>query len=159
MELYHGSDVTVERPVILPDLRALDFGGGFYLTSSRSQATTWARSVARRRRSLTPVLNVYEMPSSALGDLEVLRFEGADEAWLDFVVANRKRLSVPSSYDVVIGPVADDSTLPVINEYMAGTYPKHIAIELLLPQNLTDQYAFLTQRALDRLRFKEGVVL
>ena len=86
----------------------------------------------------------------------VLRFASANEDWLDFVVANRKELPLESKYDLVIGPVANDSTLPVINDYMAGVYPKRIAIELLLPQNLTDQYAFLTEEALTYLHFEGG---
>lgn len=36
--LYHGSNVAVDMPKILPNLRALDFGCGFYLTSSYAQA-------------------------------------------------------------------------------------------------------------------------
>lgn len=154
LKLYHGSNVEVASPAILPGLRALDFGGGFYLTSSKQQASTWARSVTRRRRSGQPVLNVYEFPDSAIDGLDVLRFDAPDGDWLDFVVANRKQLPAPGPYDLVIGPVANDSTLPVINEYIAGAYPRHVAIELLLPQNLTDQYAFLTWRALGCLSFE-----
>lgn len=156
MKLYHGSNVRVERPRILPNLRALDFGGGFYLTSSREQASKWAKTVFRRRRAGKPVLNEYEFDERAFQDLWVLRFASANEDWLDFVVANRKELPLESKYDLVIGPVANDSTLPVINDYMAGVYPKRIAIELLLPQNLTDQYAFLTEEALTYLHFEGG---
>lgn len=159
MKLYHGSNVTVERPMILPEGRALDFGNGFYLTSSEKQASSWARTVTRRRHTATPILNIYDMPEDAFGVLDVLRFESANEDWLDFIVANRKRLPLAGKHDVVIGPVANDSTLPVINEYMSGGYPKHVAIELLLPQNLTDQFAFLTPRALGHLRFEGGVAL
>ena len=142
-----------------PESLALDFGNGFHLTSSEKQAASWARTVTRRRHTTTPFLNVYEMPDGAFDSLDVLRFESANEDWLDFIVANRKRLPLADRHDVVIGPVANDSTLPVINEYMSGGYPKHVAIELLLPQNLTDQFAFLTPRALGFLRFEGGVAL
>ena len=37
MILYHGSNVAVPEPKILPNLRALDFGSGFYLTSNFHQ--------------------------------------------------------------------------------------------------------------------------
>lgn len=50
MLLYHGSNIVVEKPEIREKLRALDFGAGFYLTSSREQAIRWARTVTRRRR-------------------------------------------------------------------------------------------------------------
>lgn len=33
MILYHGSNVEVTRPRLIPSKRLLDFGAGFYLTS------------------------------------------------------------------------------------------------------------------------------
>ena len=36
MELYHGSNISVEKPKIIQSERALDFGEGFYLTSDGS---------------------------------------------------------------------------------------------------------------------------
>lgn len=62
-------------------------------------------------------------------------------------------------YDLVIGPVANDSTLPVINDYIDGIYTKEEAVKRLLPQNLTDQYAFLTEQALKYLKFEGGQVI
>lgn len=156
MRLYHGSNIEVKTPCILPNLRRLDFGCGFYLTSSEEQARRWARSVTRRRNDGRATLNTYEFDQDQIGSLDVLQFEEANGDWLDFVVANRKGLATSSSHDIVIGPVANDSTLPVIDDYMRGTYPKRIAIELLQPQNLMDQYAFLTNEALACLSFISG---
>lgn len=51
MKLYHGSDVIVDNPKILAANRPLDFGGGFYLTSSKDQAQKWALRVAQRNGS------------------------------------------------------------------------------------------------------------
>lgn len=159
MLLYHGSNMVVREPRILPNLRQLDFGGGFYLTSSKQQATKWAHAVTRRRNRGKAVLNTYKLDISNTDALNVLKFPEANGGWLDFVVANRRGTDVDTSYDLVIGPVANDSTLPVIDDYMRGTYPKHIAIELLQPQNLTDQYAFLSEKALSLLTFVEGKTL
>ena len=44
MTLYHGSNVEVLTPELLPSVRALDFGRGFYLTSDFDQAARWART-------------------------------------------------------------------------------------------------------------------
>ena len=41
--------MKVEKPEIRKNLRALDFGAGFYLTTSKLQAEKWAKSVAKRR--------------------------------------------------------------------------------------------------------------
>lgn len=159
MKLYHGSTVIVEQPRIRTDLRALDFGPGFYLTSSESQARRWSKVVARRRRSSTSFLSIYELDDSYKDVLRTLFFPTADGEWLDFVVANRKEQLISVPYDLVIGPVANDSTLPVIDDYMDGKYTKEEAVRRLLPQNLTDQYAFLTEQALEMLHFEEGVAV
>lgn len=62
-------------------------------------------------------------------------------------------MSLTENYDLIIGPVANDSTLPVINDYMDGRYTKEEAVNHLLPQNLKDQFAFLTEKALKVLKF------
>lgn len=59
-------------------------------------------------------------------------------------------------YDIVIGPVANDNTMPVINDYMAGTINEETALILLKPQKLADQFAFLTWKGLSALKYLEG---
>lgn len=149
MKLFHGSNVEVTSPKILSNLRALDFGAGFYLTSSFEQASRWAKLVVKRRGQGQAIVNIYEFSQT---DLQILHFETANADWLEFVVANRKGLAV-SQYDLVIGPVADDATLPVIDDYMDGKYTQPEAVARLLPQNLTDQYAFLTEKSVTTLQF------
>ena len=41
MTLYHGSLEIVEKPQILQANRPLDFGTGFYTTTSLQQAQRW----------------------------------------------------------------------------------------------------------------------
>lgn len=49
MKLYYGSNIAVEKPKILQSDRRLDFGTGFYLTSSYEQAERGAVLTAKRR--------------------------------------------------------------------------------------------------------------
>lgn len=156
MRLYHGSNIEVREPKIFPNLRALDFGAGFYLTSSLTQASRWATVVTKRRANGEATLNCYELNEMELTTLNILHFKEADGNWLDFVVANRTEQPLIEKYDLVIGPVADDATLPVIDDYVDGKYTKEEAVKRLLPQNLTDQYAFLTEKALSELTFIES---
>lgn len=157
MMLYHGSNMTVEKPEIRKNLRALDFGAGFYLTTSKLQAEKWAKSVAKRRRDGEPILNIYVFDKNVLEGkkLKIMFFKRADNKWLDFVVANRREEAVVELYDIVAGPVANDTTVRVINDYMDGVCSKETAIERLLPQKLADQYAFLTELALSYITFKK----
>ena len=153
MFLYHGSNIQVQEPLILTRLRALDFGAGFYTTSSREQAEKWARVVTKRRQTGVPTISIYSFQESVPDNVKILKFESPSGDWLDFVVANRKEQLVSMQYDLVIGPVANDTTLPVIDDYADGKYTKDEAIRRLLPQKLTNQYAFLTDRALPLLTF------
>lgn len=159
MILYHGSNIQVNKPHILKSLRALDFGAGFYTTSSREQAEKWAGIVTKRRQTGVPTISNYSFDEKNSVELKILKFDSPDGDWLDFVVANRKEQPVFAEYDLIIGPVADDSTLPVIDDYADGRYTKDEAIRRLLPQKLTDQYAFLTDHALSFLTFQRCEVL
>lgn len=156
--LYHGSNVTVEIPKILPKLRALDFGGGFYLTSSYAQAERWARLIFKRRQAGQPIVNIYSFDDELSIALNVLQFKDANADWLEFVVNNRKALQV-FDYDIVVGPVANDATLPVIDDYMDGRYTQEEAVRRLLPQNLTDQYAFCSEISLGYLTYQGSKIV
>jgi len=60
MTIYHGSDTPVKNPKILTSNRLLDFGEGFYTTSSLEQAQRWAKRVKDRNKSKEQIVSVYE---------------------------------------------------------------------------------------------------
>lgn len=156
MILYHGSNVEVRGPKIIVSNRTLDFGAGFYTTSSESQAVKWAKTQTLRRRMGTPIVTVYDFDEKKAEQLNVLHFESAGREWLSYVTDNRKGIYRGQKADIVIGPVADDNTMPVINDYAAGVIQEETALILLKPQKLTDQYAFLTWKGLSALRYVEA---
>ena len=137
--------------------RKLDFGTGFYLTSSYEQAEKWAILTTKRREKGKETITVYEIDESILNGLHVLKFAQPNEEWLRYVAGNRKNVS-DDDYDVVIGPVANDRTMPVISLYFAGVYTEEDAIKRLLPQKLKDQYVFKTENALKALELCEVIV-
>ena len=157
MKLYHGSNVEVRNPKILESDRKLDFGTGFYLTTSYEQAEKWAVLTAKRRNYGKPFISVFEYDEEGSNELSVLKFQNADEKWLRFVSANRKNLSVKNDYDVVICPVANDRTMPVIALFFAGVYTEEETVKRLLPQKLKDQIVFKTEKSLQYLKFVEVV--
>ncbi|MBR2428349.1 MAG: DUF3990 domain-containing protein [Lentisphaeria bacterium] len=157
MKLYHGSNMAIQNPQILASDRKLDFGTGFYLTSSLEQAERWAELTADRRGTGKPTISVYEFDETKLTELKVLKFEKANKKWLDFVVANRDNTIDDHKWDMVIGPVANDRTMPVIRLFIAKVYTAAEALRRLLPQNLHDQYTFKTQAALQFLQFQEVI--
>ena len=154
MNLYHGSYVEVDKPHFV-NVDYLDYGSGFYITSSYELASNMAIVACKRRKMGKPIVSVYEFDERALNLLNVKVFDGPNGEWLEYVVQNRKGIYRGLRYDLVIGPVANDNTLRVISDYMAGSIDKETALVLLKPQKLKDQYAFLTKDALAYIKIKE----
>ena len=157
MKLYHGSNMAVKTPQLLTPDRRLDFGMGFYLTSSLEQAERWAELTTKRRGSGVPTVTVYEFDESKLARMKLLKFEKANKKWLEYVVANRENTVNDDKFDIVIGPVANDRTMPVIRLFIAKVYTAAETLRRLLVQKLHDQYTFKTQAALQLLEFKEVI--
>jgi hypothetical protein len=159
--LYHGSTVQVEHPDLSLANPKRDFGAGFYTTSSYEQATRFSRIKARRSGNARGVVGRYFYEEAS--DLIVLRFECADRKWLDFVLLNRKYTAEsrsPSNEDLIIGPVANDQVGRTLNLLMTGAYgdpnsdkARKFALSLLMPENLTDQWVFKTEKAIQCLEF------
>lgn len=158
MILYHGSNILVNNPKILVTNRMLDFGAGFYTTSSKEQAIKWARIQTKRRGNGEPVISIYYFDEEVAKDIAICSFHSAGKNWLKFVTDNRKGQYIGKKYDLVIGPVANDNTMPVINNYMSGLIDENTALILLKPQKLFDQYAFLTEKGLSTLKFSGGEI-
>lgn len=157
MILYHGSNIAVTIPKILLSDRMLDFGTGFYTTSSYEQAERWARLTVQRKKDGSPIVTSYDFNEKLLSDLKILKFETASVDWLKFVSKNRNRRDFYDNSDIVIGPVADDKTMPVIRNFFLGIYDEEEAIKRLLTQRLKDQYAFKSSKALELLKFREAI--
>lgn len=160
MLLYHGSNVEVKEPKLLDSKRQLDFGNGFYLTSDIEQARRWALRKVEINHSGKPLISIFEIDETKLNSLKVLTFDKANRSWLRYIVAHRSNKAINNdNYDVVIGPVANDQAVRTVNNFMLGYIPIDIAIRLLKPQNLKDQYVFRTNAALNLLQYKETKVL
>ncbi len=156
MLLYHGSNIEVSNPQILESDRRLDFGKGFYLTSSFEQAKRWAELTVKRRETGKATVSVFEFDENSVSDLKILHFTQAQKEWLEYVSMNRKNQIIPNDdYDIVIGPVANDRTILVISLYFSGIYDIEETIKRLMPQKLCDQYTFRTEKAIKKLKFVE----
>lgn len=51
MILYHGSNLVVSEPKLIQQNRFLDFGFGFYTTTNKAQAISFADKVTKRRKN------------------------------------------------------------------------------------------------------------
>ena len=152
--LYHGGSHIIIRPEIREPLRTLDFGKGFYVTSSQSQAERWCRTHLRGQQDIAYV-NLYEFDLDTLpADFKIKIFEKADEEWVDFVLANRVDENFSHDFDIVYGPVANDRVYTQFSLFEGGIISKETLIRELKAYKLVDQYVFHTPRALDAITYK-----
>lgn len=161
MILYHGSDASVECPKIIKANRTLDFGHGFYTTTSKEQACKWASIKRTREQSEDGAVNIYEVSDDILNDesLRVLSFTEASEEWLNFVIKNRLKIDYKHEFDIVKGPVADDRVYACLNAFENRFMDMEAAIKELRTYKLADQISFHTQKAINLLKFiKKEVV-
>lgn len=158
MILYHGSNMIVSHPRLVPQNRYLDFGYGFYTTTNKEQAAAFAQKVFKRRKSGSPTVNIYEIDEEqAFAACTVLQFLFADEAWLDFVAANRAGTYQGPQYDYVFGPVADDDVYTTFILYSAGILTKEQTVETLKIKKLYNQLVLTSEKALSYLKYTKAL--
>ena len=154
MLLYHGSNTEVADPRLLKQTRGLDFGHGFYATTNEKQAKRFAKTVRERREIGTPIVSVFEYNmDAAIRTLAVCKFEHPDTKWFQFVVDNRRKIYQGKSFDIVVGPVANDDVMPTIQGYLSGFISKRLAMAQLKASRLVDQVCLKTEEALSFLRY------
>lgn len=157
MKIYHGSLEVVEHPLILQPNRLLDYGKGFYTTTSKRQAKEWVERRMIENNTTCSYVNVYEFNEEKLTDLKRLIFSEPTKEWADFVMANRTQKGFTHDYDIVYGPVANDKVYLQFGLYETGAISVETLIRELKTYKLVDQYLFHTEKALTALHFIESI--
>lgn len=150
MKLYHGSGVVVKNPKIISDGNYKDFGFGFYCTSIEKQAKRWA--LVKRRGHVVNVYNYDEDKS-----LNILKFDQMSDEWLDFVVSCRQ--GNKHDYDIVEGPMADDTIWNYVEDFESGDISRKAFWELVKFKYPTHQIVFCTGAALKQIQFERSYSL
>ena len=154
MVIYHGSDNAVPEPKIMISNRLLDFGKGFYTTSSLEQAERWAQRVSERRKTEKKIISVYEFDISlAETKLKIKSFDNPTNEWLYFVTACRSGKEAGHDYDIVMGPVANDNVYATIQLFETGLLSEEETIIRLKVEKIFDQILFHTEKALQYCTF------
>jgi len=174
--LYHGTTHDFAEIDVGRGKPFKDFGQGFYLTAVRGHAVNLAlrnRCIEENRlavsgdmRKLPVYLYTYEFDPRGADKLNVKRFDAADREWLKFVIVNRSNQTRQHSFDIVIGPTANDDTRTSIRAVMSTANGEILSddalnflLKLLKPDNLPTQYFFGTERAVKLLDFKGRILL
>ena len=150
MILYHACKEIVEFPEIRKSKFTKDFSWGFYCTNNYDQAVRWAN-----RGEGTPTINVYQYPPNSR--LNILSFEKMTDEWLDFIATCRQ--GGIHDYDIVEGPMADDTIWNYVNDYLYGDISREQFWALAQFKYPTHQISFHTLSALDCLTFVKSEVV
>ena len=98
------------------------------------------------------VLNRYAYrPNPAL---HIKVFDGMSDEWLDFIA--ECRAGAIHEYDIVEGPMADDTIWNYVNDFLAGNINRNAFWALAQFKHPTHQISFHTIRALECLTFEKG---
>jgi hypothetical protein len=166
LTLYHASFMAIEKVDLRLCGKRNDFGQGFYLTTSLAQAKRFIRTAVGKSGRVQNSGFVNEYLYEGFDGLECLEFLTTDKDWLHCVCEHRRRHKDTSAellwdtYDVMIGKIADDDTMTVVNAYLGGIFGQYgsdeafrAAVAAFKPDRLDDQICLKTQAAADRLRF------
>ena len=145
IELYHGSSEVVEFPEVKKTVYTKDFSWGFYCTKSHDQAVRWAK-----RGYGDSIVNIYTYEENS--SLKMLRFEDMTDEWLDFIADCRN--GALHDYDIVEGPMADDTIWNYVNDFLAGYISREVFWEYAKFKHPTHQISFHTIRALACLKYE-----
>lgn len=159
MKVYHGSLEIVETPEIREPNRTLDYGSGFYTTTSSEQAEEWVRRKMKSNRVAKGFVNEYELDIDNLQSVKCLLFESPTDEWITFVMNNRLNKDFIHDYDIVYGPVANDRVYTCFALYEGGLMSKQNLLAELKTYELVDQYLFHTEQALQLLTFTKANVI
>ena len=141
--IYHGSYLEIEFPQIRKHRFTKDFSWGFYCTEIKEQAEKWATKFK------TPIVNEYKLRN--IEELKVKVFKDYSHEWLDFVVSCRNGST--HSYDMVEGPMADDTIYEYLEAYMDNMMDEEEFFKLMKFKYPTHQISFHTIKALDHIEF------
>lgn len=151
MILYHGSYMEIEKPNLKHSRDNVDFGRGFYTTPIYEQAVKWCGKF--KRRGSAGIISKYCLDEKELQNLKVIQFNTYSEEWLEFVLNCRSRKDT-TSYDVVIGGVANDKVFNTVELYFDGLIDKIEAIRRLRFEKPNQQVCLRSDEALGCLFFE-----
>lgn len=148
--------MDVKSPDIKHSRDNLDFGKGFYLTSYREQAENYANRFKRRGRRAWLCIYEFEIEINSWNILELREY---NLNWLDFISKCRAGEDT-TTYDIVIGGIANDKVIRTLDRYFMGELTKDQALGQLIFEKPNIQYCIRSQELINQcLRHIESIEL
>ena len=152
--VYHGSISLIDTIDVARGKPYKDFGQGFYVTQNFSHVRNLAMrnkrlEQARQGQECIAYVYSYDFDISKAQRFNIKEFAVANLDWMRFVLANRRVRGRSHTYDIVIGPTANDDTSLVLKSYFGGLYGDveseralRTALDLIEAENLPVQIYF-----------------
>lgn len=174
MKIYHGSKAIIKKPLYKGSEINNDYGPAFYTTIDFENACIWAS-----KNNSVGYVNEYEI---SFDDLKILDLTNKDKYsvlnWIAILLSNRslehsfsllnrdkikkiidKYAINLEEYDVVIGYRADDAYFRFPKEFVIGNLSLEDLEEIFRLGSLGTQYVFVSQKAIDKLKFKKATLV
>jgi len=152
MKLYHGSNIVIDYVDLSFSKPNKDFGRAFYLSPDAAQAMVMATFKAALLGG-HGVVTEFEIDS--FEGLNIKNFESYTEEWAHFVYDHRTlpETKITENFDIVYGPIANDKIGAQITRFKQGyiTFDEFLR-RITYIKGVTFQYAFCSQKAIDRLK-------
>ena len=152
IRVFHAGYEEIKQPDVHKGRKNADLGQGFYTTDNKEFASRWVRE----KNGSDIVVNTYELE---LDGLKVKRFE-RDEEWFRYVFSNRR--SMPDAldeYDVIIGPIANDTIYNTLGIMTSGYLSDDEAVKLLCVGPCYQQITLKSLKAGEHLKFMSSEIL
>ena len=170
IDIYHGSEIIVEKPVFGAGKPYNDYGRGFYCTEHIELAKEWACSAGS-----DGYVNHYQMDCNGLNVLHLNTPEYSILNWLAILLENRKfdvAKGLPQrakayllenfkvdygKYDVIVGYRANDSYFSYANDFVNGTLSLSDLSQAMRLGKLGEQVVLKSEKAFDAITFVEAI--
>lgn len=170
LDIYHGSDHIIERPVFGEGKTYNDYGRGFYCTEHIELAKEWGCATG-----VDGYANRYQLAMTGLSVLNLNAPEYNILNWLAILLENRKfnvADGLPQrakayilehfkveykKYDVIIGYRADDSYFSYAGDFVSGTLSLSDLSEAMCLGKLGEQVVLKSKKAFEAVTFVEGI--
>ena len=146
IKVFHAGYELIMRPDLGRGRKNADFGQGFYMTKDYEFATRWARE----KSGADVILNTYELDESGLN----IKYLDRNEEWFRYIFANRRvKPDEFSEYDVIVGPIANDTIFNTLGIMTSGYISDDEALKLMCVGPMYQQVVLKSQAAVDNLHF------
>jgi len=167
MILYHGSNIEIDNIKLEKYMPFKDFGKGFYASPLREQGSGMAKRTVRIKKQGQLCITVFSIDDVIFtsNELNIKQFKSPDKEWARFVINNRNRnfrdiysndCNTDAKFDIVIGPVANDDIVALMDVFLAGLISDDVLAKELTFRELNNQISFHTEKSISLLNKTEA---